>query len=174
MFPQICQLIPSEICLQCPVCCRFPDKQAGLSPFFFEEERTRAEDLCGSKIRNAFRQEGPSKAELVPYRDAYACPFYHASDSTCGIYGSRPLDCAIYPVVVTRNQDGQGVFVGVDHKCPALERPEIAARIEDHLESVRGFLETPDIARLLRSHPEFIGECQEEASHMRELSLERV
>ena len=72
MRPQLPQLIPSEICLDCPVCCRFPEKQAGLSPFFFPLERTQTEQL---KPEGAFREAGParpSKAELVACGHGFA------------------------------------------------------------------------------------------------------
>jgi uncharacterized protein len=174
MFPQLPQLIPSELCLECPVCCRFPEKQAGMSPFFFPEERTRVEQLRGPSCRNAFRSEGPSKAELTPCGHGFACSFFEPSDHTCAIYESRPLDCSIYPVVVMRGRDEQGVYIGADHKCPALGRPEIAQQVTEHLDRVRHVLEDPDVARLLREYPEFIGEYQEEARDVRELSLERA
>ena len=36
------QLVPSRICLQCDVCCRFPDPDSVLRPYFSENEITRA------------------------------------------------------------------------------------------------------------------------------------
>ena len=171
MFPQVPQLIPSELCLECPVCCRFPDREAGMSPFFFPEERTRVE----RSERAAFRKkEGASKDELVPCGHGFACPFYEPADHTCVVYPDRPLDCAIYPVVVMRGRDGQGVFVGADHKCPALARPEFAGRVREHLKTVQAVLETPGVAGRIREFPDFIGEYQEEARNVRELSLERA
>ena len=68
MKPQLPQLIPSEICLECPVCCRFPEKQASLSPFFFPGERSQVE-LTSAK--GSFREKASgaaSKAELVSCR----------------------------------------------------------------------------------------------------------
>lgn len=174
MFSQITQLIPSELCLECPVCCRFPEQEAGMSPFFFPKERVRAEGLCDRTIQGAFRQEGASKAALTPCGHGFACSFFNPADHTCGIYESRPLDCSIYPVVVMRGRDEKGVFVGADTKCPALERPEIAQRVAAQVESVRRFLESPDVSRLIREHPEFVGDYQEEARELRELSLERA
>lgn len=170
MSPQVPQLIPSELCLECPVCCRFPDRDAGMSPFFFPEERTRVE----RSERARFRNEGASKAALVPCGHGFACTFFEPSDHTCAIYPDRPLDCAIYPVVVMRDRDGQGIFLGADHKCPALGRPEFAGRIASHLDAVQAVLESPAVAGRIRDWPGFVGEYQEEARDVRVLSLERA
>jgi hypothetical protein len=73
-----------------------------------------------------------------------------------------------------RGRDSRGVFIGADHKCPALKRPEIAQRVADHLEKVRRFLESPAVSALIQTHSGFISEYQEEARELRELSLERA
>jgi len=104
----------------------------------------------------------------------FACAFFNPSDHKCGIYDVRPLDCSIYPVIVTREKNGRRVLMGVDTKCPALTRPEIAKRVTGHLQAVQRVLETPEVAVVLQAHPEFISEYQEEARELRELSLERV
>ena len=92
MQPQLSQLVPSDVCLECPVCCRFPEKQAALSPFFLPEERTQVETL-EEPVRGSFRQSGASKAKLVECGHGFACSFFNPGDHTCQIYEARPLDC---------------------------------------------------------------------------------
>src|ERR1035441_2067454 len=107
MRPQLPQLIPSEICLECPVCCRFPEKQAALSPFFFPDERSHAELL---KSEGSFREAAPghaSKAQLVACGHGFACSFFNPEDHTCRIYGARPLDCSMYPAVIMHSEIGR-------------------------------------------------------------------
>ncbi|HEY5627110.1 MAG TPA: hypothetical protein VIR79_04150, partial [Nitrospira sp.] len=36
------QLVPSSTCLRCEVCCRFPDPDSPLRPYFTEQEVSRA------------------------------------------------------------------------------------------------------------------------------------
>ena len=171
MQPPFPQLIPSEICLECPVCCRFPDKQAALSPFFFPEERARVESLPPGTAQGAFRSAGPSKAELAACGHGYACSFFNAGDHTCQIYEARPLDCSMYPAVVMSSPDRRKVLMGADTKCPALKRPEIAAKLLQYLNSIQRYLESTTLSSLIRKYPQFISEFQEEVVEVRELSL---
>ena len=171
MRPQLPQLIPSEICLDCPVCCRFPEKHAGLSPFFFPLERTQAEQL---KPEGAFREAGParpSKAELVACGHGFACSFFNPGDHTCRVYEARPLDCSMYPAVVMHGRDSGKVLVGADSKCPALGRPAVAAKLKDYLDWIQRYLESTTLSSLIRKYPQFISEFQEEVVEVRELSL---
>jgi len=170
MLPQLPQLIPSEICLECPVCCRFPEKQSPLSPFFLPEERARADAALGGAA-GRFRTEGPSRAELVPCGHGWSCRFFNPADHTCGVYAVRPLDCSMYPAAVTKSRDGLRVVLGVDTKCPALGRDDIAARVVPFLNQIQRYLESPVIRDLIHRHPEFISPFQEEVMEARELSL---
>ena len=77
----------------------------------------------------------------------------------------------MYPVIVTHDREGRRVLVGADGKCPALRRPEIAAKVSEHLKLVQRFLESPPIRDLILRHPEFISIYQEETMEARELSL---
>ena len=46
------QLVPSRTCLQCDVCCRFPDPDSTLRPYFNEHEIVQA--LSGGVEARAF------------------------------------------------------------------------------------------------------------------------
>ncbi len=171
MQPQLPQLIPSEICLDCPVCCRFPEKQAALSPFFFPEERVQAEQL---KPKGSFREAGkglPSKALLVACGHGFACSFFNPEDHTCQVYEARPLDCSMYPAVIMHSRDHEKVLVGADAKCPALKRPSVAVRIGSYFDLIQRYLENTTLSSLIRKYPQFISEFQEEVVEVRELSL---
>jgi Fe-S-cluster containining protein len=171
MHPQLPQLIPSEVCLDCPVCCRFPEKQASLSPFFFPEERSQAE-LIQSK--GSFREAGKgqaSKAQLVACGHGFACSFFNPEDHTCQVYEARPLDCSMYPAVIMHSRDHEKVWVGADGKCPALQRPTVAARLKEYLDLIQRYLESTTLSSLIRKYPQLISEFQEEVVEVRELSL---
>ena len=171
MRPQLPQLIPSEICLECPVCCRFPEKQAALSPFFFPEERQQVESL---QLKGSFREAAPgaaSKAKLVACGHGFACSFFNPEDHTCQVYEARPLDCSMYPAVVMQSQDQKKVLLGADTKCPALSRPGVAAKLHQYLDWIQRHLESTTLSSLIRKYPQFISEFQEEVVEVRELSL---
>jgi Fe-S-cluster containining protein len=171
MRPQLPQLIPSEICLECPVCCRFPEKQASLSPFFFPEERNQAQSI---KSKGSFRESAlsaASKAELVACGHGFACSFFNPEDHTCQTYEARPLDCSMYPAVVMESKDHQKVLLGADTKCPALSRPSVTAKLQKYLDSIQRYLESTTLSSLIRKYPQFISEFQEEVVEVRELSL---
>jgi Fe-S-cluster containining protein len=174
MLPQLPQLIPSEICLDCPVCCRFPEKQASLSPFFFPEERKSADSIHSKGSFREAAMGAVSKAQLVTCGHGWACSFFNPEDHTCQIYEARPLDCSMYPAVIMHSDDRQKVLVGADMKCPALRRPDVAAKLKDYLDSIQRYLESTTLSSLIRQYPQFISEFQEEVVETRELSLGKV
>jgi Fe-S-cluster containining protein len=171
MIPKPPQLVPSEICLECPVCCRFPEKKAALSPFFFPAERQSVDVL---PVSGSFQEKTkglPSKAELIKCGHGYACSFFDSGDHTCRIYEARPLDCAMYPAVVMESRDRRNVLLGADTKCPALSRSEVSARLKNYLDWIQRYMESTDLSSLIRKHPQFISVYQEEVVEVRELSL---
>ncbi|HUO56660.1 MAG TPA: YkgJ family cysteine cluster protein [bacterium] len=165
------QLIPSEVCLECPVCCRFPDKQAALSPFFFPEERQAVGSIKSKGFFREAAKGAASKAGLVTCGHGFACSFFNPGDHTCQVYEARPLDCAMYPAVIMRSEDRQKVMLGADTKCPALSRPSVTARLKNYLDGIQRHLESTTLSSLIRKYPSFIGEFQEEVVEVRELSL---
>lgn len=174
MQPQLPQLIASEICLDCPVCCRFPEKQASLSPFFFPQERKLAETIQSKGSYREAAMGAASKAELVKCGHGFACSFFNPEDHTCQVYEARPLDCSMYPAVIMHSEDRQKTFIGADTKCPALRRPEVAARLNNYLDVIQRYLESTTLSSLIREYPQFISEFQEEVVEVRELSLGKV
>jgi Fe-S-cluster containining protein len=165
------QLIASEICLDCPVCCRFPEKQAPLSPFFFPGERSLAESIPTKGLFREAASGQASKAELVKTGHGFACSFFNLGDHTCQIYEARPLDCSMYPAVIMHSEDHQKVLIGADSKCPALRRSDVAAKLDSYLDSIQRHLESTTLSSFIRKYPQFIGEFQEEVAEVRELSL---
>ena len=115
-----------------------------------------------------------SKAQLVQCGHGWACSFFNPEDHTCQIYEARPLDCSMYPAVIMHSADHQKVLIGADTKCPALRRPEVAAKLSNYLDSIQRYLESTTLSSLIRQYPQFISEFQEEVVEVRELSLGKV
>ena len=155
------QLVPSRICLQCDVCCRFPDPDSALRPYFAENEITRA--LAGGVEGTAFPNRRGSQVVLVsdPHGDGYFCPAFDAATSTCRIYEQRPLDCQLYPLALMWDEAHDQVLLGWDTKCPFM-REEIPGEIQRHADRVMALLDQQDIRDQVVAHPRLIGRFQED------------
>jgi uncharacterized protein len=155
------QLVPSRTCLQCDVCCRFPDPDSTLRPYFTENEIAQA--LVGGVEETAFPNRRGSQVILVPepHGDGYLCPAFDAVTSTCRIYEQRPLDCQLYPLALMWNEPHDQVLLGWDTKCPFM-REEIPGEIQRHADRVRALLDQPDIRDQVVAHPRLIGGFQED------------
>ncbi len=115
-----------------------------------------------------------SKAELVACGHGFACSFFNPEDQTCLVYEARPLDCSMYPAVIMRSKNQNQVLLGLDTKCPALSRPDVAVKFKDFLIWLQRHLESTTLSSLVRKYPQFIGDFQEEVVEVRELSLGKV
>jgi len=155
------QLVPSRTCLQCDVCCRFPDPDSALRPYFTENEITRA--LAGGVQGTAFPDRHGSQVVLVPdpHGDGYLCPAFDSATSTCRIYEQRPLDCQLYPLALMWDEPHDQVLLGWDTKCPFM-REEIPGEIQRHADRVMTLLDQPDIRGHVVAHPRLIGRFQED------------
>lgn len=155
------QLVPSRTCLQCDVCCRFPDPDSALRPYFTESEITQA--LAGGVEGTAFPNRRGSQVILVPdpHGDGYFCPAFDAATSTCHIYEQRPLDCQLYPLALMWDEAHDQVLLGWDTKCPFM-REEIPREIQRHADRVMALLDQPDIRDHVVAHPRLIGRFQED------------
>ena len=155
------QLVPSRICLQCDVCCRFPDPDSTLRPYFTGNEITRA--LAGGVEGTAFPNRSGSQVILVPapQGDGYLCPAFEAATSTCRIYEQRPLDCQLYPLALMWDEPHNQVLLGWDTKCPFM-RDEIPGEIQRHADRVMALLDQPGIHDQVVAHPRLIGRFQED------------
>jgi len=155
------QLVPSRTCLQCDVCCRFPDPDSALRPYFTEHEVARA--LAGGIEATAFPNRRGSQVILVPasHGEGYLCPAFDAANSRCRIYEQRPLDCQLYPLALMWDEPHGQVLLGWDTKCPFM-REEIPREIQRHADRVIALLDQSGILDQVVAHPRLIGRFQED------------
>lgn len=94
------QLVPSQVCLSCDVCCRFPDRDSFLRPYFTAQEVQRA--VARGLDRSHFPDPSGGQIALVPHPsgEGFLCPAFDPATSRCRIYEDRPLDCQLYPLAV--------------------------------------------------------------------------
>ena len=153
--------MPSRTCLQCDVCCRFPDPDSALRPYFTEREITEA--LAGGLEGAAFPNRRGSQVVLVPDQagEGYLCPAFDSATSTCRVYAQRPFDCQLYPLALMWDDTHSHIALGWDTKCPFM-REEIPAEIQRHADRVVALLDRPGVQEQLILHPRLIGRFQED------------
>ncbi|MBI4715731.1 MAG: YkgJ family cysteine cluster protein [Nitrospirae bacterium] len=163
------QIVPSSWCFACDVCCRFPEKDSFLAPYFTAEEIGWA--LRDGVPARYFSDAGGCKIELTPYGEGYVCPAFSPDDHRCRIYAHRPLDCRIYPFALMNNPSGNRLILGIDMKCPFVEdaahQPAIAAAEE----TLASLFDSPPFRNLLRENSGLINRWQDDVEPLKDLGV---
>lgn len=156
------QIIPSEVCFSCDVCCRFLEEDSPLAPIFTSDEKeyliSQGADLSVFRSRE---DEKSSQIKLIPSKDYYICPFFETETNKCSIYANRPLDCQLYPFVLMSNKDKSCVQLGIDMLCPYSEKYFETDVFQHHLQSIIDYIETDDVMDIITTHPCLIGAYQD-------------
>ena len=155
------QIVPSTVCFTCDVCCRFPEQDSALRPYFTKEEILAA--VASGMSADAFPDQAGSKVAVVPNgEEGYRCPAFDPQTGQCGIYEARPLDCRLYPVAVMWDQAHSAVVMGWDSKCPFirdnLDSPESRA----YVERTAAFLESKESVNIFSSNIQLIVAFQDD------------
>jgi Fe-S-cluster containining protein len=164
------QLVPSRVCLSCDVCCRFPEPDSPLRPYFTGGEIRRA--IALGVAPSQFPDLDGCQVSVVPssVSDGYLCPAFDPVTSHCRIYDVRPLDCQIYPLMVMWNADRTQVVLGWDSKCPFLREGEgDKAGVAAYADRIAGLLEQEDTLETFAKNPQLIGHFQDDVVLLRTL-----
>lgn len=185
------QVVPNRVCLTCAVCCRFPEADSFLRPYFTDEEIRRAAELGLDPAH--FPDPRGSQVQVVPhpFGDGFLCPAFDPATSQCRIYEGRPLDCQIYPLSVMWSADQTRVVLGWDTKCPFMLQndgggafevrrstlPEnseprtlnLEPVFETYAERIAALLETDEMVKTFAAHPGLVGRFQAEVVILRPL-----
>lgn len=155
------QLVPSSACLRCDVCCRFPDPDSPLRPFFTGEEISRAVDH-GLEAK-VFHDRSGCQVTVVPdtQGEGFVCPAFESQSRTCRIYDQRPLDCQLYPLALMWNAAQDEVVLGWDAKCPFMQE-QLPESIRLHAERIMKILQQRTVVQQIADHPRLIGRFQED------------
>ncbi|MCC6140120.1 MAG: DUF2156 domain-containing protein [Nitrospira sp.] len=155
------QFVPGSVCLRCDVCCRFPESDSFLRPYFTRGEIGAA--VARGLSPALFIDPAGSQIALVKdvESDGYLCPAFDPATSHCGIYEQRPLDCHLYPLALMWSADGSQIELGWDTKCPFM-REAVPGEIRRHAEQVQALLQQEATLRVLADNPRLIGRFQED------------
>ncbi|MBI3605158.1 MAG: YkgJ family cysteine cluster protein [Nitrospirae bacterium] len=165
--PPLLQLVPSELCLKCDICCRFPEADTPLAPYFTPAEVKNA--VVAGLPPEFFNGERSGRIRLIPFPDEIEspghqggclCPAFDPLTHKCSIYEVRPFDCQIYPFVLMKKNES--VAVGIDTKCPYIQEASNSPAIRKYGEGLIQILESPRIQSMLKKNQELIGPFQED------------
>ena len=137
------QLVPSSTCLRCDICCRFPDPDSPLRPYFTDTEISQA--VAGGIDVSWFSSQSGCQISVVPDErgEGFHCPAFDPTTAHCRIYEQRPLDCQLYPLAMMWNATHDQVVLGWDAKCPFMH-DQIPDSIREHADRVTELLKRPD------------------------------
>jgi Fe-S-cluster containining protein len=172
MGPHIPQIIPEGRCLTCDVCCRFPEADSPMRPYFTEAEIDTA--IARGVPAEQFPDRTGGRVTLVPHSadEGFICPAFDVATNRCAIYNDRPLDCRIYPFVVMRPPEGRQPLLGWDRLCPYLREeadPLLPLQIAPIVAELLGPIDAP--SSLLKD-PSFAVPFQESAWMVEPLPLQ--
>lgn len=181
------QIVPSQVCLSCNVCCRFPDRHSAFRPYFTEFEIQQA--VLGGIDASHFLNSAGSHVEAVPnpLGEGYVCPAFDPETSHCRIYEVRPLDCQLYPFLMMWDQDREGVYLGWDRKCPFLvdqstsvdknqlvratghQANALSEVVQRFAQGMAARVESQEMIEILSANPQLVMDFQDDAVVIRKL-----
>ncbi len=159
--PILPQLVPGSTCVRCDVCCRFPDADSALRPYFTNEEVDRAVD--GGLDQGLFPDRTGCQITVLPDPggEGFFCPAFDPQRSMCRIYERRPLDCQLYPLAMMWNAVQDEVLLGWDTKCPFMQE-QVPESIRLHADRIMELLRQPEVLHKIAHHPRLVGRFQED------------
>lgn len=160
------QFVPQEVCLKCQGCCRFKEQDSVWAPCLLEEE---IQELLDKDIPPAFISMD-KRIRPVPNagQDGFNCAFLSPADNKCKIYGFRPLECQLYPFLITL-RDKKAILT-VDLNCPYVKENLNTKEFKQYSEYLSAFLNSPSQVRILKSNPQIL-QAYEEVMDILELNL---
>ena len=166
------QIIPSDVCFSCDVCCRFLEEDSPLAPIFTATETEKV--IAHGADPTLFRPQADGKSaqiQLKPYNDFYICPFFEPETSHCTIYLIRPLDCQLYPFALMFSEDESEVVLGVDSLCPFGEAHIETEAFQKHIRHVINYVESESATAQIVANRSLIGDYQDTVKIVHTLKL---
>ncbi len=159
---QIPQIVTPEQCAACRGCCRFSEPQSDWSPRLLPDD---AIGLLKAFPDGAWRA-GSDRIALRACAGDHACAFLEASSHQCQTYASRPFECRLYPLLLSREKDVFKVYAHL--ACPAVEELRCSGKWEARRAEVAAFFARRDVrsfvmqnAAMLPDYSVFPGETEE-------------
>lgn len=169
---KINQIVPPEWCSKCDVCCRFPEKDSFLAPYFTRDEITSVL-VSGTELNSVLNfvavpdfvdRQGGCKITLTPFKEGYICPAFDPASAHCKIYDVRPLDCIIYPFAIMWSADGREIMLGLDMKCPYVAEFINSDSLKEAETEMRNTLDSSPVLDIISENPGLVGPYQDDVA----------
>ena len=165
---KINQIVPPQWCFKCDVCCRFPEKNSFLAPYFTHDEINAVADFFPANP--PFNKGGMggfkgSKIKLIPFEEGYICPVFDPASAHCKIYDVRPLDCIIYPFAIMWSTDKREVLLGLDMKCPYIAELINSGNLSAAETEMRNTMDSSPALDIISGNPGLVGPFQDDVAH---------
>ncbi len=160
-------IVPPEWCFKCDVCCRFPEKDSFLAPYFTHDEITSVY-VSGAEfnsVPNFVDKNGGGKIILTSFNEGYICPAFNPAKSRCKIYDIRPLDCVIYPFAIMWSADGREIVLGLDMKCPYVAEFINSDSLKEAVVEMRNTMDSSPVLDIISENPGLVGPFQDDVAH---------
>jgi Fe-S-cluster containining protein len=89
-----------------------------------------------------------------PQGEGYLCPFLEYSTNKCMVYGFRPLECQLYPFLLTLRS--KKIYLTVDLNCPYAKEKLNSQEFKDYVQYLSDFLNAPAQVELLKDNPHLL------------------
>jgi len=146
------QFIPENVCLSCQGCCRFREEDSVWLPSLSTEE-----------IENFSRQGLPPSLISVEKKirvasfdkeGIFICSLFNPEQNKCKIYESRPLECQLYPFLLSRKD--KKIFLAVDTQCHYVGGRIKTQEFSEYTQYLAELLKSPQYADILKNNPHLI------------------
>ena len=164
-------MVPTAWCSSCDVCCRFPEKDSFLAPYFTPDEIIAIPLMNpplfpfakGEKKRIGDNVDlAGCKITLIPYKEGYICPAFDPATAHCKIYNERPVDCILYPYAIMWDANGEEVVLGMDTKCPYVQEHMEDQSLKDASIEIALAIESSPLLDIFSANMGLIGPYQDD------------
>jgi Fe-S-cluster containining protein len=171
MFVSLPQFVPQDVCLSCEGCCRFREEKSPWRPKVMPTEAERMETIPGVRGETTCPIEimdgGYIRALPVCHplsggscNGQFRCAFFSLEDNTCGIYHNRPLECRLYPFLITKR--GSEMAVAVHLSCLYVQDKRDTPAFDSYAAQLKTYLHEKDVSQFLETQAGDYAGCEEE------------
>jgi Fe-S-cluster containining protein len=143
------QFVAQEFCLKCKGCCRFSQSDSAWTPFVLQQELDALVDQGAPPA--LFSQKSKIQPEPHAQEEGYVCPFLQSLSNACMIYDQRPLECQLYPLLITKKDEK--IFLAVDLHCPFIQERRHTPEFSTYVRLALDVLRTPIFQKTIRDNP---------------------
>lgn len=151
MIKDIRQIVPSSVCLQCDGCCRFHEAKSLWRPKITDEEKKQARPSGVKNVFSANAVDATGYLETLAHDGAHICYFLNPHHNTCGVYPFRPFECRLYPFLLYKGTEGQGICVHLS--CPYIQKVLGQPAFQEYVSYLKEFFMRKETIAFLRKYP---------------------